>query len=263
MALDLTRKLSQSLMLVTPGLVNEATIALDEIFGTDDTRWKTVPFKSSIMDLVTKLTSRVFLGLPLCRNEQWLNTAKHFTELEQTALHVLRMKHPLLRPLYSLVLPEMRAVRRLIRETRAIINPEVARRKAAVDAALREGRKPGKALLSDCIGMMYEWSLTKKKDDTVDYTLAQLGLSMAAIHTTSEATSVAMLALLSHLEVVEPLRQEIVEVIGEFGWAKTSLYRLKAMDSFLRETQRWRPNMISEYNLILSRPIVSRSRSGL
>ena len=64
---------------------------------------------------------------------------------------------------------------------------------------------------------------------------------MAAIHTTTETTCQALLDICEYPDVADELRKEIVEVLSAEGWAKTSLYKLKLMDSFLKESQRMRP----------------------
>lgn len=93
--------------------------------------------------------------------------------------------------------------------------------------------------LTDLLCIRYE--LAKEKREQKDYVKHQLGLSMAAIHTTSEGLTQAMLDLCSHLEYIQPLREEVIKVVSEEGWSKTALYKLKFMDSFLKESQRVHP----------------------
>ncbi|KAL8349413.1 hypothetical protein RB598_005001 [Gaeumannomyces tritici] len=50
-----------------------------------------------------------------------------------------------------------------------------------------------------------------------------------------------MARLAAACELIEPLRKEAVEVFGAEGWSKQSLYKLKLMDSALKETQRVKP----------------------
>ncbi len=45
--------------------------------------------------------------------------------------------------------------------------------------------------------------------------------------------------LLTHPEYIEPLRQEVDAVISEEGWTKAGLDKMRKLDSFLRETQRF------------------------
>jgi Cytochrome P450 len=44
--------------------------------------------------------------------------------------------------------------------------------------------------------------------------------------------------LLSNPEYIEPLRQEVEDVIAEEGWTKAGIDKMRKLDSFLRETQR-------------------------
>lgn len=78
----------------------------------------------------------------------------------------------------------------------------------------------------------------REKREDYNYVDGQLGLTLAATHTTSEALSSTLLNIMAHLEIVEPLRQEIVDVVGQFGRTKQTLYRLRLVDSVLRESAR-------------------------
>lgn len=76
----LRTKVTQSLGLVTTHLVDETTLALREFYG-DDSMWKSIAIKSRNLDLVARLSSRVFLGKPICHNKEWLQIAKNHTGL--------------------------------------------------------------------------------------------------------------------------------------------------------------------------------------
>ncbi|KAH8198925.1 hypothetical protein TruAng_006886 [Truncatella angustata] len=227
-------KLTQSLGLLTDDLVDETTASLHDIYGEND-EWQSAVLKDTILHLVARLSSRVFLGMPLCRNERWLEIAKNYTVDGFTASFLLRMVPSILRPVAYWLIPQCRSCRSAVRDAHKIIDPEVERRVKAVDEALARGEKPKKT--ADAIGWLHEVS----RGRVVDYVSAQLSLTLAAIHTTTETTAQAVFDLCQYPEVVEELRREVIAVIGEHGWAKTSLYKLKLMDSFLKEGQRLRP----------------------
>jgi len=42
--------------------------------------WRTIKPYPSILRLVARISARVFLGLPLCRDEKWLEISTEFTE---------------------------------------------------------------------------------------------------------------------------------------------------------------------------------------
>ena len=114
--------------------------------------------------------------------------------------------------------------------------------------------------MSDTVGWMVEMSRGKK----VDYVAAQLSLTVAAIHATTEALTCAMADLVAHPSVIHELRQEIIQVVGEAGWTKQALYKMKLMDSFLKESQRMHPVSLhpSLYPRVVTDAIDSQSSPG-
>ncbi|KAG6288684.1 hypothetical protein E4U46_003091 [Claviceps purpurea] len=61
----------------------------------------------------------------------------------------------------------------------------------------------------------------------------------------TQAAFKVMLDIACNPELVEPLRKEIISVLGVAGWSKHSLYQLKLMDSVLKESQRLKPIAIA------------------
>jgi cytochrome P450 len=74
---------------------------------------------------------------------------------------------------------------------------------------------------------------------------------MAAIHTTTMANTAAIYDLAAHPEYIQPLRDEIEQVVNEDGYdvgeegfkklKKSSMPKLWKLDSFLKESQRFTP----------------------
>ena len=73
-----------------------------------------------------------------------------------------------------------------------------------------------------------------------DHCAAQLSLSLASIHTTTEILSQAIVQLCDTPEVVQPLREEVISVLREVGWSRTTFSKMRLLDSFLKETLRTR-----------------------
>jgi cytochrome P450 len=96
-------------------------------------------------------------------------------------------------------------------------------------------------------GNMIEWAEETAKGATYDAALLQMKVSLASIHTTSDLVTQTLFNLCSRPELVDDLRKEIIEVIGQQGWVKPALYQLKLMDSVLKETQRLKPISIGSY----------------
>jgi cytochrome P450 len=220
--------------LITHDLVDETTAAVHDIFG-EDHEWHTSMLKDDVAELVARLSSRVFLGLPLCRNRRWLDIAKNSTVDSFIGSRLMRMAPAIFRPITYWFIPHCTRLRAQVRDARKLIMPEVQRRKERAQKALEAGQKPPKT--ADSIGWMYEISRGRE----VDYVAAQLSLTMAAIHTTTEALSQVLVDICQNPDIVEPLRKEIVAVVSENGWTKVALQKLRLMDSLLKESQRYSP----------------------
>ncbi|KAI1076359.1 cytochrome P450 [Whalleya microplaca] len=218
-------KLTQSLNLVTTDLVDETASSLHDVFGESE-EWTTRIARQDMLEIVARLSSRVFLGKELCRSRRWLEVAKHYTVDSFVVSHAMRACPALIRPIAYWLIPRSKELRKAVRDARKLIDPEVRRRKAA---------RPPK--VADAIGWMYE--AAKGRD--ADFVAGQLSLTMAAIHTTTETTCQALFDICEYPDAVQQLREEIIQVIQENGWSKTSLYKLKLMDSFMKEGQRCRP----------------------
>ncbi|EUC27383.1 hypothetical protein COCCADRAFT_41880 [Bipolaris zeicola 26-R-13] len=71
-------QLTKYLNAVTAPLSKESTFAIDYIFGNDP-EWIDTIIADSALQLVARLSSKVFLGDELCRNEAWLQATKNYT----------------------------------------------------------------------------------------------------------------------------------------------------------------------------------------
>lgn len=224
-------RLTQSLGLITADLVDEATDAVHTIFGEDD-QWKTINVKSDVVELVARMSSRTFLGKPLCRNKQWLDVTSQYSIGVFLASRELRAVPVFARRVMQYFMPSCTKVREQYRIAKDLITTEVHRRTEAAQQALAEGRKPAKT--SDAIGWMVELS----KGKNYDLVAGQLSLSVAAIQTTNEAMSQLLVDICEHTEIIQPLREEVISVLREHGWTKVALHQMKLLDSVLKESQR-------------------------
>ena len=93
-----------------------------------------------------------------------------------------------------------------------------------------------------------EWFETESYDPKTgkraeyDPAVAQLVMSMAAIHTTTDLVCQVLIDIHRHgRDLLPEIRDEIVSCLREGGWKKTSLYNMKLLDSVIKETQRVKP----------------------
>lgn len=88
-----------------------------------------------------------------------------------------------------------------------------------------------------------EWleQTAQEKNFRYDAGTAQLSLSLLALHSSVDFFTQAILDIASNPELIEPLRAEIISVLGTDGWSKQSVFKLKLLDSVLKESQRLKP----------------------
>lgn len=192
----------------------------------------------SLLDTVARLSSRVFLGDRLCRDEEWLRITKSYTVTAFQAAQALRVYPRYLRKLAHWFLPECQMVRKQLVEAQNIITPIIEERRRARRAATEAGQSAPE--YNDAI----DWAdqeAALKRSTQYDPVIFQLILSVAAIHTTTDLTCQVILDLAKNPEIIQPLREEIVSVLGAEGWKKTALYNLKLLDSCIKESQRMKP----------------------
>ncbi|EEU40020.1 uncharacterized protein NECHADRAFT_32184 [Fusarium vanettenii 77-13-4] len=227
---DLTKRLAQ----VTQPLAEETTLAMQEIF-TDNKEWHLINVREKILHLVARISSRVFLGEELCRDEAWLKITREHAMNGFVAADLLRAWPEALRPVVSWFMPHCRTARSQIREAEKIIGPVISKRREAKDAALRAGREA--PIHNDAI----EWFEQASKGKPYNPALSQLFLSTVAIHTTTDLLCQTMIDIARHPEYFEPLREEVTRVLAQDGWKKTSLHSMQLLDSVVKESQRLKP----------------------
>lgn len=228
--------LTVNLARITEPLSNEATAALKDIF-TDNSEWHEANLKDLNLALVSRLSSRIFLGEELCRNDEWLNITVNYTVDVLKAAERLRKIPGSLRRFVHWFLPEAQKCRDEVKRAGRVIRPVLEKRrreKAAMEAEGKEGVQYNDAI---------EWfeQMAESRGTSYDPEVVQLFLSTVAIHTTSDLLTVIMADLARHPEIIEPLREEIVTVLRDGGWKKTSLTDMKLLDSVLKESLRLKP----------------------
>lgn len=231
-------RLTQSLDLVLDGMVQETEKSTSEIFGRESD-WHSIALKQNVQELIARLTSLVFLGERFSRNRRWLDISKNYTVDTLIAAYSMRAVPAFIRPIAHWFLPPNIRIRKAYRDACQMLLPEIELCQKRTDEAMKAGAKSLRA--ADTIGWMYE--LARGRD--VDYAAAQLSLSLASVHTTSETISQTILDLCVHPEVVQPLRDEVETIVAQEGWTKASLSKMKLLDSFLKESMRTSPLFMS------------------
>ncbi|KAJ5179836.1 hypothetical protein N7492_003046 [Penicillium capsulatum] len=213
--------------------------------------WKPCNFSQQCPLLVARLSTLIFMGERICHDKDWINVAVNYTVDAFLAARELQSWPSFLRPLLHWFLPSMHKVRRHLTVARSIVNGEIERRKSTRQGQLLND--PGNT--PDALDWFEEF--TRAYSLSFDFAVGQVGLAMAAIHTTSNLLTNVMYDLAAYPEYIQPLREEVRTVIAEDGnLRKTSLLKLKLMDSVMKESQRINPVSMTSLNRVAMREVV-------
>ncbi|KAI5840172.1 cytochrome P450 [Morchella snyderi] len=214
-----------------PLILDESKHAFQVEIGSAK-EWKAVPIHSAMTRIVARVTSRIFSGEEICRNKDWINISIEFSNDVFSNAFSMFFFPRLIRPLAALLLPFQRRVRRQRMESRRILGPTYKQRLA--------DREAGKPKVDD----VFDWMIAgarpgwRNVNDLVDFHLA---LSLSVIYIPTNTLIGMIYDLAARPEYIEPLREEIIQVITEDGGQlkKSTLAKMMKLDSFMKESHRF------------------------
>ncbi|KAF7888890.1 hypothetical protein EAF00_009190 [Botryotinia globosa] len=260
---DLTRHVAST----TGPLQDELHYALDAELGACES-WTKVILLQKVLRIVALISGRVFVGRPLSRDEEWLQTSINYTADCIKAKNAALQWPAWTRYFVAPFLPEIQRVQAHTNKAAELLKPVIN----GCIRRFREGKVPGEESgdeFEDDQGAFVSWMMKHTSPELRGnpYNLAvnQLTLSFASIHTTSSAICHILLDLASHPEFIAPLREEIEQVIAEDGFEidgsgrkslkKQSLTKLKKLDSLLKESQRLSPPSLTASLRVTTAPL--------
>ncbi|KAI0336591.1 cytochrome P450 [Cubamyces sp. BRFM 1775] len=228
---DLIRnQLTQNIKVILPDLIDELFLAAPEHVPAKDSGWTRIQALTAMQEIVARMSSRIFVGLPACRNRGYLDRAISFTI---GILHddKLFRKYPqTFKPIAALLFSD---ARRTVRKSVPILKPFIDERKAMM-------AKWGDAW-QDKPNDLLQWILdvaVPAGETHHDIAGRLMIINLASIHTTSTTITIALFLLAQNPEFIEPLRTEIESLIEEDGWTRASFAKMWRVDSFLKEILR-------------------------
>ncbi|KAJ2936513.1 hypothetical protein H1R20_g580, partial [Candolleomyces eurysporus] len=228
--------LNKSLGSLVPLVHDEAVLAFEEAFpfnredeeGSQD-GWKSFTISKPIMSIVGRVSNRILVGLPLCRNAEYINANIDY------AVQVVVMSHILLAvPAFvrNFVNKLVSPIPKQIKQITAFTQPLIDERKEQ-EERLGEGyEKP-----FDFLSWLMDAARKYNKPDR-DIILRMMAVNFASIHTTSLTFTNALLTLLAHPQYIETIREECERCVQEEGWTKSAIDKMVFLDSFMKESQR-------------------------
>ncbi|KAG6040947.1 hypothetical protein E4U41_006538 [Claviceps citrina] len=227
------KKLTPKLAVLTTVMQEELDFALSvEMPNLKENEWTEIDIATILTRIISRISARVFLGPENSRDEEWLTTTTEYSKSLFITGFLLRIFPHVLRPFVAPLLPSYRQLLRNVSSARRIICSILRSRESQAETVRNSDQ--------DVLQFMTE-SATGRERAPENLAQRMLILSLASIHTTAITMTHAMYDLCAHPEYLEPLRQEMADVLADGGWQKTTLNRLYKLDSLLKESQRFHP----------------------
>lgn len=228
---------------IIPAIEEEVVDAVDRALGKSE-EWKSVNVWEMWLEIVPRVTSRLLVGRPVCRDEVFLKGMASFTDdvvRNSFLLHAFpRVLHPIFGRLFAI--PNWLHWRASSKPVIPVIEQrlhDMARKKA--DEPEYKDWVPPEDFITWAIRLaMEEGNLPEL--DAASISKRLLPIQFASIHTTvltGQSLLFDLLSLPQDLDIITTLRDEITANKPPSGhWTKASLASLLRIDSSIRESQR-------------------------
>ncbi|KAJ3904615.1 cytochrome P450 [Lentinula edodes] len=214
-------------------LRDEIRAAFADEIPAKDTEWMKVPMLYTVMKIVSRTSNRYFVGLPLCRDPDYINLNIEYTIDAFNGAKTLQRFPTVLKPIVRQFLTDVPTC--LKRATKHIEPLIKERLQKEVDFGSSDWPDKPNDLIS---WLLDEAKGERRKDIIYNIVSRVLLVNFAAIHTTSMTFTNALFYLAANPHLAQPLREEIESTVAEFGWTKAAMGKMWKLDSFLKETTR-------------------------
>ncbi|KAJ7683435.1 cytochrome P450 [Mycena rosella] len=223
---SLTRNLGRCF----PEVRDEIVCSFDEVLSLVDEDWKELDVRTNIVRVIARTSNRLFVGLPLCRDKEYLDLVINYTHMVVGRGKMIRILPDFLKPIFGPLLSTRKTCRR---HALKLLGPIIEER-------LENERENGRDWPDrphDLISWLLDFA---QGEERTPLALVQriLGVNMTAIETSFVTLTAALYALTTYPEHILPMREEAERVVAEKGWSKASISNMHKIDSFLRESQR-------------------------
>ncbi|KAI6037982.1 cytochrome P450, partial [Pisolithus marmoratus] len=214
-----------------PDMRDKIFTTFDELLNLrDNDRVEKCAGIKTIWEVICRASNRVFVGLPLCQDPDWIEIASRFTMDVATDGIILTMFPKFLScrltssaSVVSKMLPNVHtSVKCAIKLLDSIIKE---RFRCMGEHGNEWSDKPNDTL---------QWLIDERQEFTTKQLTPHILLTnLVAIHTFTHA----LFYLAAHPQYVQLLREEVDGVIEEHGWTKETMAQMWKVDSFLVEIE--------------------------
>lgn len=216
----------------------ELGIAFDACFGTDTEDWRRIDLLSVIRRVAAQAASRFTIGLPLCRDTEYLDDCLKVVDLLIVNAGVASGAPSVLKPVLGRLsgLPVKLGIRKLKKHLAPLYKERMANLS-----------RQGQAEPQDHFQMMLRYAQKERPQELQDFDLLTkriVAANFASMHQTSLGVTNMLLNILGsdvEFNTISTLRNEVAQILGPNntqGWTKAHVAKMVKADSVSRETMR-------------------------
>ncbi|KAM6513676.1 hypothetical protein FALCPG4_016050 [Fusarium falciforme] len=233
-------ELNSMLENICSALNNELKYAFDVHFGTDTENWKEIDLLPTVRQVVAQAASRFTVGLPLCRDRDYLDTCIDINDRLIMNAGVTGASPPMLQPLVGTLfnLPMKRRVEKMKKWF-------IPLWKGRLETLKYERDDPNHKEPQDHVQMMIRYAHRERQHELHDMEVMVRRLIVAnfgSMHQTSIQVTNMLLNIVgsdAEFNTISILRDEMSRILDEDDtWTKAKVGQMIKADSVARETLR-------------------------
>ncbi|KAI5890495.1 cytochrome P450 [Schizophyllum commune H4-8] len=226
----LQTQLTHNIHDLIPAMRDEMQAVFEDQVPTSGEGWQAVPALTTVTEVICRITNRVFVGIPLCRDQGYIDLCTGFAHKALQAMLFLSIIPSFLRPFAVKVIS---GLPKAVHTMQCYLEPILAERLPPTHRSGVQAKDN-----NDLITWLLADGGGGDQDVLHDLALRILTANFASLHTTSMTFTHAMYNLAAYSGYTELMRSEVQEVVAEDGWNKAAIDKMYLVDSFLRETMR-------------------------
>ncbi|PKY00568.1 cytochrome P450 monooxygenase, partial [Aspergillus campestris IBT 28561] len=203
--------------------------------------WRPIQAESTAVRMIAHLTAAVFAGRQLCRNSEWIDITIQYSLTAMVAAEQLWRWPRLARRMAARFLPSCRLLSAQVQRANELVSTTSQARKDETTATQQAGMEQSTSY-HDGLEWMEEYARGRPYRPGV----TQLAVTLGAVDTTKDLLMQVLYDIAGKSDLMDALRREIVAIVSEHGWTKTTIVNLQLMDSMIKESQRLKPVGISK-----------------
>ncbi|KAJ8074970.1 hypothetical protein PM082_019297 [Marasmius tenuissimus] len=226
--------LNLNLARLLPMLLDEIARAFEDSINTHlvDDGWTSLKASDLFSRMICRASNRAFVGLPLCRNTEYIDLASQFASHVFSAGTVIKMLIP--SSLRGFTGGLFRSVHRHHCRMLRLVEPLVEKRR-------HERMLCKEPPTEDMIGWLLDAAPDSNEQSAASVAMRLLNVNFVALHTTTKVFIHTLYYVAANPEIVPALREEAELHLGRQStetWSKEALGRCVKMDSLFKETLR-------------------------